>query len=650
MTRTSLLTLVLVALAASPAASRDRVNATDRLIRDPDHGRAVSGRDARETVRVALPAAASRTALAVPLSAGAVQLDSTWYDLQDMGSLGNRIQVGLDGRVHVTWQDEFCELGGGCPPNLNAPQPHPNRGMAYALRDVGGTWAHHGKVRDPSIPACCVPDLVGGFGALALAPDGRAVIAQHLNEDGCDLRGTLHVQSTPGSSTWDAQISPVVAPSLLFPQAAARPQGGFTMLGEVPRGGLYDETEALRTSWLPAAAASYSCFTWSTGAWTTFLPTALLRDGRPAFPSIAAASDGRVGVAVTDFGGNVFLVESSNGTFAPPTLTVRVLTTYADAQVTATDSTSLQYRPSIHCHIAYNDTTPHVVWSELQARRNGGSVVYSDHRSRIRMWSPVRGLETVYQVPAGVADRYDDLDQGLAGPIAGFNTLSVDWPQVGFSADGLETYVAWLRFTDAQIDPTADAGLPGVVTGIGFGDIASSVTRPGQSWSSPQNLTDTPNTDERFFSLATRNPGARAHLVFQASATDQAGSSIIGDRGATPGNLLRRIAYLERPLTASVLDAPLATTTRRPVLGISPNPVFAPSRATFTIEAASTPRVLRIVDVAGRTVADLELPAGESTIRWEGRRDDGRAAPTGVYFARVAGAIDTPAARFVLAQ
>ncbi len=650
MTRSSLCLIVLVALAASPAAARDRVNPADRLIRDPDRGQVVAGRALREGLRAAAPEAAARTAVAVPLPDGAVQLDSTWYDLQDMGSLGHRIEVGADGRVHVTWQDEFCELGGGCPPNLNAPQPHPNRGMGYAVRDAAGVWTHHGKVRDPGIPACCVPDLGGGFGALALAPDGRAVIAQHLNEDGCDLRGTLHVQSAPGSSTWDAQISPVVAPSLLFPQVAARPQGGFAMLGEVPRGGLYDETEALRTSWLPAAAASYSCFTWTTGPWTAFFPTALLRDGRAGFPSMAAASDGRVGVAATDFGGNVFLVESSNGTFAAPTLTVRVLTSYTDAQVTASDSTSLQFRPSIHCHLAYNDTTPHVVWSELQARRSGGSVVYSDHRSRIRMWSPTRGLETVHQVAAGVADRYDDLDQGLAGPIAGFNTLSVDWPQVGFSADGFETYVAWLRFTDAQIDPTADAGLPGVVTGLGVGDIACSVTRPGQSWSVPQNLTNTPSTDERYFSLATRNPDARAHVVFQASATDQAGCSIIGDRGATPGNLLRRIAYLERPLTASVLDAPIAAGAAPRTLRVSPNPVFAPARATFALAAASHPRVLRIVDVAGRTVADLDVPAHESAVRWEGRRDDGRPAATGVYFARVAGARDTPVARFVLAH
>src|SRR5262249_60172651 len=61
------------------------------------------------------------TTVAVPLPAFAVQIDSTWYDLQDMGSLGHRIEVGSDGRVHVTWQDDFCELSGVCAPNLPAP-------------------------------------------------------------------------------------------------------------------------------------------------------------------------------------------------------------------------------------------------------------------------------------------------------------------------------------------------------------------------------------------------------------------------------------------------------------------------------------------------------------------------------------------------
>ncbi len=172
--------------------------------------------------RLALPSSA-QVFVPVPLPAGAVQIDSTWYDLQDMGSLGHHIEVGADDRVHMTWQDDFCELGGGCPPNLAAPQPHPNRGMAYAVRDAAGTWSNLGKVTDPRLPVCCIRDLAGGFGSIAITSGGRAAIAQHLNEDGCDLRGYFHLEDAPGSSAFRGYLTPIVSPSLLFPQVVANP-------------------------------------------------------------------------------------------------------------------------------------------------------------------------------------------------------------------------------------------------------------------------------------------------------------------------------------------------------------------------------------------------------------------------------------------
>ncbi len=204
----------------------------------------------------------------------------------------------------------------------------------------------------------------------------------------------------------------------------------------------------------------------------------------------------------------------------------------------------------MHCHVAYNDTTPNVVWSELQARKSGASVVVrrlsqphhalgSDPRDRGGEAGARRARPTTSTTSTTGSER-------ARSP--GFNTLSVDWPQVGFSADGSETYVAWLRFVDAEVDPTADAGLPGIVTGMGFGDIAASLTRAGQPWSAPQNLTNTPQTDERFFSLAARNPlRPGAPRVSSPRRPTRRGSPIIGDRGTAPGNLLRRIAYLERP-------------------------------------------------------------------------------------------------------
>lgn len=641
--RSMLLALALAAGVTAPAAARTSANPPGRLVLGPA---GPTGQPLRTS------AAALQN---VGLAPGAVQIDSVWYDLQDMGSMGQHVVVGPDGRVHVSWQDEFCELNGLCPPNLALPNPHPNRGQAYAYRDASGTWHNLGKVGDPDVAAlhCCAnPDPIGGFGSIALAPSGRVAVAQHINEESCDLRAQFYYQETLGGSAWSAQLPSFITPSgnsFLFPQVAPTPSGGFTLMGEVPVAGGYDEVTQIGVSRFASGNSTFSCFNFQGGDWIVPAPPALFRDGRPAFPAIAAASNGRVGIAVGDFGGNVYLIESSNGTFAAGTITTRNLTNYTDAQVTKADSTSTQFRPYVHCALAYNDTTPNVVWSELQARKIGGVVQYFDHRSRIRHWNSVRGLQTVHQVPAGVADRYDDVDQGLNGPLCGFNSITVDWPQVGFSEDGFETYVAWLRFTDAEIDPTADMQLTGICTGIGFGDIACSVAGGAGAWSAAENLTNTPKCDERFFSLAPRNPGGRLHLVFQASATDQAGSAIIGDRGLTPGNILRRIAYLEKRPAASVLAVSPGVSSGAPALRVSPNPVFGAARIRLEA-AAGTPanRRAEIYSVDGRRIASLPLVSG--SVQWDARSAEGGRVPSGVYFARISDDPASSAVRFVIAR
>ena len=637
----------LLLLLATPCPARTGPNPAGRLVLDPNGSRTA-------------PLAARATSVtSVGLPLGAVAIDSTYYDLQDMGSLGHHIEVGADGRVHATWMDDMCDVAGACPPNLNLPQPYPQRGMAYAYRDVSGAWHNLGKVDDPSVaahPCCAAAEMFGGLGSLALTPDGRAIVAQHLNEDGCDLHGDFFLENAAGGATWMDHLGPISGGnSFLFPQAAPTPGGGVSLMGEIPVAGVYDETVQIGTSWFPTTGTPYSCFNWQGQAWINLIPgvvpISLFRDGRPAFPCMAASSSGRVGIAVGDYGGNVYLVESANGTFAANTVTIRNLTNYTDASITRTDSLSTQYRAYIHCHLAYADTTPHVVWSELQARKSGASVAYFDYHSRIEHWSPDRGVETVYQVPAGVADRFDDIDNGLNGPLAGFNTLSVDWPQVGFSADGSETYVAWLRFTDSELDPTADGGLAGICTAVGYGDIACSVGRGSQPWSSAQDLTNTPNVDERFFSLATRNPDGRLHLLFQASATDQAGCALIGDRGPTPGNLLRRIAYLEVRPAASVLAvaAPFSGASPRG-LSASPNPVFGAAHVTFRATSEPNPaRRVEIYSLDGRRVASLPLTQA-APVSWDGRDGVGRRVPAGVYFARLSDASTEGAVRIVLAR
>ncbi|MCB1163777.1 hypothetical protein KDL67_13910 [bacterium] len=84
-------------------------------------------------------------------------------------------------------------------------------------------------------------------------------------------------------------------------------------------------------------------------------------------------------------------------------------------------------------------------------------------------------------------------------------------------------------------------------------------------------------------------------------------------------------------------------------LGVSPNP-FNP-RTTFALRLDAPAQVaLGIYDAAGRRVRALELalPAGTSTVDWDGRDDAGRRLASGVYLARAAAGAETASARVVL--
>lgn len=71
------------------------------------------------------------------------------------------------------------------------------------------------------------------------------------------------------------------------------------------------------------------------------------------------------------------------------------------------------------------------------------------------------------------------------------------------------------------------------------------------------------------------------------------------------------------------------------------NPFSGSTEITFSVPR---PRhlTLRIYDVTGavvRTLTDGPWPAGEHFILWNGARDDGKRAATGVYFYRMAGSL-----------
>jgi flagellar hook assembly protein FlgD len=68
---------------------------------------------------------------------------------------------------------------------------------------------------------------------------------------------------------------------------------------------------------------------------------------------------------------------------------------------------------------------------------------------------------------------------------------------------------------------------------------------------------------------------------------------------------------------------------------------------------AATEISLEIFNAAGALVRRLvegQLPAGSFSTQWDGRDDNGRELPTGIYFARIVTAHGTRTGRVILAR
>src|SRR5262249_4540041 len=152
-------------------------------------------------------------------------------------------------------------------------------------------------------------------------------------------------------------------------------------------------------------------------------------------------------------------------------------------------------------------------------------------------------------------------------------------------------------------------------------------------WAPAQNLTQTPQTDERFPAIAPRNSGGKVGVLFQASATNQAGIAESQDRGTTPSLYVRRIARLERHLRPSAVsaDEPLPGAVAPPTLAASPNP--ARGAVSFAAGGNVKASAVLVFTVDGRRMARLTLDGGRAT--WDGRDLGGRPVPSGVYLARI---------------
>ena len=132
---------------------------------------------------------------------------------------------------------------------------------------------------------------------------------------------------------------------------------------------------------------------------------------------------------------------------------------------------------------------------------------------------------------------------------------------------------------------------------------------------------------------------------FPRLVTDGSGGAIVAWTDGRVADPDIYAMHLFGPVTLSPTDVPEVEDARGPLrLSLAPNPARRRVSIDFTLTSAGVIDV-DVLDVTGRRVralgASAKLAVGRHTLSWEGRDDQDRPAPSGLYFVRVrAGGID----------
>jgi len=195
---------------------------------------------------------------------------------------------------------------------------------------------------------------------------------------------------------------------------------------------------------------------------------------------------------------------------------------------------------------------------------------------------------------------------------------------------GGKIVVAWLEYTDSIIDKDSDNNKT---------DIFYAVSEDGgYTWSEPENLTNTPDIIECWPRLAKRidTLNQKAYLMFATSWPNE--NLDIERLTITKGFKFEQPIYINVAVIdlgpPSKIETP-PPSLRVPILyPIRPNPFKTAISVKWLAGEGSIS--LEVYDVQGRlvrTLTRIQSPESKAyTSVWDGRDDEGRLLPSGIYF------------------
>ncbi len=340
---------------------------------------------------------------------------------------------------------------------------------------------------------------------------------------------------------------------------------------------------------------------------------------KPSFSAddqAVAAWGGSIAVAVSEIGGDTHLWTSAdNGR----NWTYQNITNYPLAIPAGTES----LRGAGTIDALYDSAgNLHLFWENYLARAEAagtGIALYESTDDPILHWSAAHGIGPVIRfsdIPGAVQD---SLVFAAGGS---FNQVNADGallkqPQAGADAAG-NLYLLFAAFRPNDVD----------VEGAHFTDLyAVGSEDGGKTWGAPVNVTDTPQSEDLWASLAD-HVGDSLRFVYQSDGNT--GNGFIGG-GAAPAAFLylayakSNLALAPNTVAAGSMPVPALWALRQNY----PNPFNPVTSVQYAV--ASEGRIsLKVYDVLGREVATLvnqKLAAGNHTATWNAQD-----APSGIYF------------------
>ncbi len=486
-----------------------------------------------------------------------------FYDYQINGGAAQHIRANpANGNLHAIYMATS---------DSPAVSGDPSRRTWYAFSTNGGTsWNNFTNLQ--------VPSRRSGFGTLDLGAGpfaGAAIIANHSILAGAGNQATIFVDFPEGGGAF-SEIGPPTGfggDEVIWPFVASASDGSVIMAGSRQTG-----------------ATNHYAGTSDFVSWSPFATYPGINSPGGRYPTHANGT-GRVGILLNSVTTGTFFLESTNNGVTWASSATEIHPATPPGRVAGVDT----FQAWVGGDFVYNGNEPLFAVDQI----NIGANTVTEEPIIAFFSAPTgwKSIATSFSTPNVPASRNR----------AQTNTFQMGYPAIGMSGSQIVVvYQAMQRETSA--------------VGFNFIDVfAVRSTNGGNTWSTPYNVTQTVNLDERYPAISPWNEAGFVNITWQEDS--QPGSAAFTDLAPLSRARQKFLKLNLASLTFTGVGeggSELATSFK--LAQNFPNPFNPATKIDYTIAKAGLVTI-KVYDVLGREVASLlneSLQPGSYQVTFDG--------------------------------